>query len=114
MSEIDRYIRKAIASKRADFALPVIDSPEDAMRVIRAVAARLPTLPENEQLVLLSDLAELSSALAARVERLDREMARDRVKIHEARFGRRVCASYARHAGVVVQLNSRRRPPPCR
>jgi hypothetical protein len=111
MADIYKYIRKAAASKQADFALPVIDSPEEAIRVAREAAASLAKLPEHQRLSLLSDLDQLSQALAGRVERLRREMDSERMKIRDARFGRQVCNSYARSVSAVINLGARRRPP---
>jgi hypothetical protein len=111
MSNIHKYIRKASASERADFDLPVIDTPEEALRVVRDVAEQLKHLPNEERLSLLSDLCELSKALTGRIERLQQELAVNRAKLHDARVSRRACASYARNAGVVVPLGAKRRPP---
>jgi len=110
MTNIRKYVRKAAASKRADFTLPVIDSADDALRAAREVAESLKRLPEAEQLALLSDLDELSKAIDARVEVLQNELAETGAKLKQVRFGRKVCDSYAQRAGGVIRLDAKRRP----
>jgi hypothetical protein len=111
MSSIEKFIRKAALSERVEFELPVIDTPEEALRVVREVAELAKNLPGNERLSLLSDLCELSRALSGRIERLQKELASSQANLHGARVSREACASYARAAGVVVPLGTKRRPP---
>lgn len=111
MSSIEKFIRKAALSERVEFELPVIDTPEEALRVVREVAALAKHLPSDERLSLLSDLCELSRALSGRIERLQRDLAANEAKLREARVSREACASYARTASTVVPLGAKRRPP---
>ncbi len=122
MAGIDKYVRKAAQSKQAGFTLPVIESAEDALRVAREAAASLQTLPDDARLALLSDLGELSTAISGRIDRLQQELAITSLQLQQARFGSKVCRSYMQNggrapapaadpAGVVVKLDTRRRPP---
>jgi hypothetical protein len=108
MGELIRYIRKARASRYANFRLPIITSPEEAKAIAAKVGAELVSLPANEKLSLLSDLQVLSDALEGRIQRLDEEMAEARLKLQQVRFSRRVCRSYAQSAAAVIQLHRRR------
>jgi hypothetical protein len=108
MAGIEKFVRLARASKRADFALPVIESADEAAKIVREVAAGLAKLPEKDRLNLLSDLQELSAALEGRSKRLRREMADNLVTLKAARFSRRVCSAYARSAASAARYRSRR------
>jgi hypothetical protein len=122
MSGIDKYIRKATKSKREAFALPVIDSAEDAVRMAREAAASLQSLPDDQRLALLSDLEELSDAIGGRIDHLQQALAETGLKLQQARLSRKACLSYVQGASraapqapdkdsVVVKLDARRRPP---
>jgi hypothetical protein len=111
MGEITKYIRRAKASRATGFALPVIETPEDALRAAREVAAGLGALPEGPRVAFLSDLQELSEALDGRIARLDQEMADSQRKLQQSRFGSQVCRSYVKSASAVAALKAPRRPP---
>ncbi|MHB8284546.1 MAG: hypothetical protein ACYDD1_07705, partial [Caulobacteraceae bacterium] len=81
MSELGRYLRKAKASRAAGFSLPVIASPEDAVRVVREAGAQLAHLSPSQRLALLSDLKELSMLLGGQMKHLEREMTDIREKL---------------------------------
>jgi ABC-type Zn2+ transport system substrate-binding protein/surface adhesin len=108
MGELIRYIRKARASRHANFRLPIVTSPEEAKAIAAKVGAELAALPPNEKLSLLSDLQVLSDALEGRIRRLDEDMAETRLKLQQVRLSRRVCRSYAQSAAAVIQLHRRR------
>jgi hypothetical protein len=110
MGEINRYLRRAKASRAADFALPVIETPEDALRAAREVAAGLGALPDGARLARLSELQELSDALDGRIARLGEEMADNQRRLQQSRFGSQVCRSYIKSAGAAASLKARR---PC-
>jgi hypothetical protein len=96
MSELGRYIRDARAADGV--TRPIIASPEEAVRVIRAAGAEIPGLSPAERLVMLSDLKELSNLLAAHIARLDLEMVEIKQKLHQARSSRLACSSYVQSA----------------
>lgn len=99
MSGIDKYVRLARASRNAGFTLPVIESADEALAVVRELAGSLARLPEGDRLALLGDLKELSLALEARTARLRQEMEDNRRALSAARTSRRACAAYARYGG---------------
>ncbi|MDR3511970.1 MAG: hypothetical protein P4L73_10060 [Caulobacteraceae bacterium] len=107
MAGIEKFVRLARASQRTGFALPVIESADEAVKVVREVAAGLASLPENDRLNLLSDLRELSIALEGRSERLRQEMAGNLLTLKAASFGRKVCSAYARNAAAVARIRPR-------
>ncbi|MGA0601205.1 hypothetical protein ACO2Q3_10935 [Caulobacter sp. KR2-114] len=95
MASLDAYLRRAAASQRADFTLPVIDTAEEAIAVVREVAERLRTLEPDQQLCLASDLKRLSQAMAQRVQRLRRDQGTLRQRILQARTARSRHDAYA-------------------
>lgn len=102
MSGVDKYIRRARASQKAGYSLPVIESADEALAVVRNLADGLSRLSERDRLALLGDLKALSVALEARSERLKIEMDDNRRALGAARVSRRACAAYARWGGGSV------------
>lgn len=107
MSEIGKYLQRARASQRAGFGLPIVQSADDAVRVVREAAAELEGMAAAERLSLLSDLRALSDLLAGQIDRLNKDMAETGQTLHQIRASRRALNSYAQSANAPYRSAAR-------
>lgn len=107
MSEIGKYLRRAKASQRAGFGLPIIDSREEAVRVVREAAAQMEAMAAPQRLSLLCDLKILSDMLAGRIDHLDRELVETGEKLKQIRISRRAIRTYAQVASAPYRSSAR-------
>lgn len=94
--DLARLRRLARASQRAGHAVPVVETPDEALRLAKAVARGLADLSEDERLVLLSDLDAIGRTLAQRLRRLEAEMVQARGDLNAVNRGCAAMASYLR------------------
>lgn len=105
MDRIEQLRLKAEASRQFDFALPVVDTVEDARAIAAQVAAQVAALPDDQRLLALSHLNDLRETLDGRLGLLEREMAENRRQLRLVNQGLEACKRYG--AGEAL---SRRRP----
>jgi hypothetical protein len=91
MSLFDRLSHRAARSRRADYAEPVVATPEEAVALAAEIADAFADLSGQDRLLFLSRLHDLQSALDGRERRLDAEMAQQRGAL--ARLNKSVAAT---------------------
>ncbi len=94
--DLARLRHLARESRKAGHAMPVVETPAEALRLAQAVARGLADLSEDERLVLLSDLDAIGRTLALRLRRLEADMAQARGDLHAVNQGCAAMASYLR------------------
>ena len=94
MGAIERLRLRAERARRFGGEVPVVGTVEEARALARGVAEGLAAASDQDRLLLLSSLHEVQTALAARLSRLDAEMADGRERIAAVNRGLSAHAGY--------------------
>jgi hypothetical protein len=95
MGTIERLRLRAERARRFGGELPVVATVEEARALARGVAEGLAAASDQDRLLLLSSLHEVQTVLAARLLRLDAEMADGRERIAAVNRGLSAHTSYS-------------------
>lgn len=99
METIERLRLRAERARRGGGGIAVVGTVEEARALARGVAEGLAAASDQDRLLLLSSLHEVQAALAARLSRLDAEMADGRERIVAVNRGLRAHAGYTTRKG---------------
>lgn len=97
--EIRELLARARRSRREGYAAPVVESLEDAERLVAAITAQIARATPDERLLCLAALGEIDAALTASTAHAQAEMTATARQLAEARKGSAACRSYAAAGG---------------
>jgi hypothetical protein len=94
MGDIHDLRLRAERCRSTGYETPVVANVEEALQLARRIAAQMASLSGRETLLCMASLQDVQAALAARVARLQGEMAETRVQLERAQQAGRACRYY--------------------